>query len=116
KKFRDEKKYPLEFEARLLKKRHELKLPLIQAEPAPDLPAGVRRAYDEEFIAAARDVGALFLSDGNIQRAWPYFRAIGETAPIAAAIEQFQIPEQGEPQDTIDPLIEIALHERVHPR
>jgi hypothetical protein len=116
KKFRDEKKYPLVFEARLLKKRHELKLPLIQAEPAPDLPTDVRRAYDEEFIAAARDVGALFLGDGNIQRAWPYFRAIGETAPIAAAIEQFKIPEQGESQDTIDPLIEIALHERVHPR
>ena len=108
--FREEKDYPRLFEARLMKKRHELGLPLIQIDQLEDLPNDVRRTYEEGFIQAAREVGNLFLADGNVQRAWPYFRAIGETAPIAAAIEQI------ESQEEIAPIIEIAFHEGVHPR
>jgi hypothetical protein len=108
--FREEKDYPRLFEARLMKKRHELGLPLIQIDQLEDLPNDVRCTYEEGFIQAAREVGNLFLADGNIQRAWPYFRAIGETAPIAAAIEQI------ESQEEIAPIIEIAFHEGVHPR
>jgi len=108
--FREEKDYPRLFEARLMKKRHELGLPLIQIDQLEDFPNDVRRTYEEGFIQAAREVGNLFLADGNVQRAWPYFRAIGETAPIAAAIEQI------ESQEEIAPIIEIAFHEGVHPR
>jgi hypothetical protein len=61
-------------------------------------------------MAAAREVGGLFLADGDIPRAWPYFRAIGDSAPVAADIEKLQ------PQENQEPVIEIALHERVHPR
>ena len=108
--FREEKDYPRLFEARLMKRRHELGLPLIQIEPMEDLPNETRRAYEEGFIEAAREVGGLFLADGNIQRAWPYFRAIGEPAPVAAAIERI------ESQEEMAPIIEIAFHEGVHPR
>ena len=52
----------------------------------------------------------MFLEDGDIPRAWSYFRAIGDSAPVAAAIENVA---PGENQEAI---IEIALHERVHPR
>src|SRR5438034_1026943 len=107
--FREEKDYPRLFEARLMKKRHELGLPLIQIDQLEDLPNDVRRTYEEGFIQAAREVGNLFLADGNVQRAWPYFRAIGETAPIAAAIDKFDSPEG------IEPIIEIAFMERVSP-
>lgn len=110
-KFIDDKNYPLLFEARLVKKRHELGLPLIQIESSSeDMPADKRRLYDEAFIEAAREVGGLFLADGNIPRAWPYLRAIGDTAPVVAAIEQVQ------PAEGIEPVIEIAFQERVHPR
>ena len=78
--FREEKNYPLLFEARLMKKRHELGLPLIQTEPLADLPNDARRAYEEGNLEAAREVGSLFLADGKIPLAWPYFRAIGESA------------------------------------
>src|SRR5215510_14211561 len=74
----EEKNYPLLFEARLLKKRHELGLPLIQVDDSAPMPPDTRREYDKAFIDAAREVGGLFLADGNIQRAWPYFRAIGD--------------------------------------
>jgi hypothetical protein len=104
-----EKNYPLLFEVRLLKKRHELGLPLIQVDDSAAMPPETRREYDKAFIDAAREVGGLFLGDGNIQRAWPYFRAIGETAPVAAAIDQF------ESQEGIEPIIEIAYMERLSP-
>ncbi len=108
--FRQEKNYSLLFEARLMEKRHELGLALIQTEPWVGLSDQARRAYEDATMKAAREVGHLYLADGKIVRARPYFRAIGETTPIAEAIEQV------EPQEGIDPIIEIAFHELVHPR
>src|SRR6266851_4481565 len=108
-KVRGEKNYPLLFEVRLLKKRHELGLPLVQVDDSAPMPPETRREYDKAFIDAAREVGGLFLADGNIPRAWPYFRAIGETAPVAAAIDKFDSTEGAEP------VIEIAFMERVNP-
>ena len=105
----DDKNYPLLFEVRLLKKRHELGLPLIQVDESAGMPPESRRDYDKAFMDAAREVGGLFLADGNIPRAWPYFRAIGETSPVAAAIDKFDSTEG------IEPIIEIAYMERVSP-
>ncbi|MEX2263527.1 MAG: hypothetical protein WD696_16335 [Bryobacteraceae bacterium] len=107
--FREEKNYPRLFEARVMKKRHELGLPLIQTEAFGGLPPEVQQAFDQGFIEAAREVGSLFLADGEIVRAWPYFRAIGETAPVAAAIERVKAGEG------VEPIIEIAFMEGVHP-
>ncbi|MBM3774439.1 MAG: hypothetical protein FJW37_04670 [Acidobacteria bacterium] len=134
--FREQKQYPALFELRLLEKRHELGLPLVQTETAAELAPETRRAYDEAFIQAAREVGSLFLADGSIARAWPYFRAIGESAPVAASIEAFCSAEAvpadrrdpaapspvaedagpGRASEDADAVIEIAFHERVHPR
>src|SRR6266704_2790274 len=101
----EEKNYPLLFEVRLLKKRHQLGLPLIQVDDSAAMPPETRREYDKAFIDAAREVGSPFLADGNIARAWPYFRAIGETAPVSAAIEKF------DSQEGAEPVIEIAFME-----
>src|SRR5256712_11745053 len=105
----DDKNYPLLFEVRLLKKRHELGLPLIQVDESAGMPPESRRDYDKAFMDAAREVGGLFLADGNIPRAWPYFRAIGETRPAAAAIDKLD-STQG-----IGPIIEITYNERGRP-
>lgn len=109
-KFREEKKYPQLFEARLMRKRQDLGLPLIQVGSLENLPPDKRPAYEQAFIEAAREVGGLFLADGDIPRAWSYFRAIGEATPVKSAIEEVQ------PQEGIDPIIEIAFHEGLHPR
>ena len=108
-KVREEKNYPLLFEVRLLKKRHELGLPLIQVDDGASLPAAQRAEYDKAFIEAAREVGGLFLADGKIERAWPYLRAIGETAAVREAIDRAELREG------MEPVIEIAFMERVHP-
>ena len=109
-KFRAEDKYPQLFEALLMKKRHELALPLLPNGPLNDLTDDKQKAYDAGSIEAAREVGGLFLAQGDIARAWPYYRAVGESEPIHEAIDRL------DPGDDQEGVIEIAYNERVHPR
>lgn len=109
-KFRTEKKYPELFEAMLMRKRHELGLPLLLKGSLSDLPVDKQKSYDAGSIEAAREVGGYFLTEGDITKAWPYYRAIGETEPIRDAIDQLSS------SDDQEGVIEIAYNERVHPR
>jgi hypothetical protein len=109
-KFLAEKQYPQLFETRLMQKRLELGLPLIQLGAIEDLPEPARTGYENGVRQAARETGSLFLADGDIPHAWPYFRAVGDRETVAAAIESAQLGPD------IDVLIDIALGERVHPR
>jgi hypothetical protein len=108
---REARDYRSMFEARLMRKRFEMGLPLLQAESAALLPEAAQREYQGEMIAAARETGGLFLSDGEILRAWPYFRAIGEAEPVAEALDK-----AANDREDADGLIAIALQEGVHPR
>ena len=105
-----DKNYPLLFEARLMQARHKIGLPLILNDSLDDLPQSKRQTYEEAMREAARETGCLFLADGDIPRAWPYFRAIGDPAPVAAAIEKI------ESHDQLDEIIEIAFGQGVNPR
>jgi hypothetical protein len=98
------------FDTRIMQVRHRLGLPLIQTEPVLEISGEQRSAYEAAFREAAREAGDLCLTDGDIAGAWPYFRAIGEPAPVAAAIEKF---EDG---DETERVIDIAFREGVHPR
>jgi hypothetical protein len=109
-KFIRERQYPRLFETRLMQKRLELGLPLIQMGAMDALPEPQRTRYEEGVRQAAREAGSLFLADGDIARAWPYYRAIGERDTVASALESATV------RDDADQLIEIALGERVHPR
>jgi hypothetical protein len=110
KRAREDKNYPLLFEIRLMQKRRDLGLPLILTEPLGDIPKPKEQAYEQATIEAAREVGGLFLADGEIERAWPYFRAIGEVSPVAKAIEST------DPKDASDGVLQIAFFDRVAPR
>ncbi len=111
--FLGERSYPLIFEARLMKARYQLGMPLIQTSPWRDLSPDVQAAYEKATVTAAREVGTLFLADGEIGRAWPYFRAIGDKAEVRAAIEACNDAAAGE---ALDGLIEVAYHEQVNPK
>ena len=113
KRFRSERSYPLIFEARLMNARYRLGMPLIQTAPWSDLSPEVQTAYEKATVDAAREVGTLFLDDGEIGRAWPYFRAIGERGKVRAAIESFDRADAGE---RLDGVIEVAYHEQVNPK
>ena len=107
-KLRDDKNYPLLFEARVIQQRYKMGLPPLRVDGIDDVPAAQRVAYDEALSQAAREVGSLFLADGDILRAWPYFRAIGDRMPVADAIEKLGTAEDG--------VIQIALEEHANPR
>lgn len=111
--FRAEGQYPLVFEARLMKARAELGLPAILTQPVNGLGAADQRRYDDASIAAAAEVGALFLEGGHIARAWPYLRAAGERQSVADAIEK--LDPAALPED-IEDVLGIAFHEGVAPR
>jgi hypothetical protein len=107
---RDERDGRVLFGARIMQARHRLGLPLIETEAALNLPAGQRLTYETAFREAARETGELLLAGGDIAGAWVYFKAIGEPAPVAAAIESVNGGEN------LDRVIEIAFQEGVNPR
>ena len=107
---REQKKYLLVFEARLMRARRRLGLPLVEGQNISDLPPEQQPAYQAAVREAARETGSLFLADGDVVGAWPYFRAIGDPGPVADAIERLS------PNDATEPVIQIALNERVNPR
>ena len=108
--FLKEKEYARLFEIRLMRQRRDLGLPLTQASGMDEIPSEKRQAYERAFVEAAREAGGLYLADGDIPRAWSYFRAIGEPEPVAAALERV------EPGEDVQAIVEIAFHEGAHPR
>ena len=108
--FMRDKDYGRLFQLRVLKKRFELGLPLIQSGPGEEVPADKRPEYERAFVQAAREAGELFLAENDIPRAWPYFRAIGEPAPVAGAIERT------DEHENMAAIIDIAYQEQIHPR
>src|SRR3712207_6296274 len=79
--FRRGKQYRELFDSRLIQKRFELALPLLSSPAIVDLPQELQRAYQNASVYASREVGELLLADGSIPQSWPYFRAIGDSAP-----------------------------------
>ena len=80
------------FDTAILRVRHRLGLPLIETGPVADLTADQRSVYEAACREAARDAGELCLATGDIVNAWPYFKAIGERAPVAAAVPETAAP------------------------
>lgn len=116
--FRREKQYRRIFDARLMQARLQLGLPLVSQPTFADLESETQRAYQDAYVRAARETGELFAADGDIGAAWPYFRAVGDSGPIVAALERFDlgVPDTPESQDRVGAAIQIAFQEGVHPR
>ena len=109
---RTTKDYGSLFYALLLKKRHELGVSPVPTEAAQALPEAVHAPYEDAIRDAARYVGQLYLNEGDIPRAWPYYRMIGEPEPVARAMEGYRLTDKEETQQ----VIEIAFHHGVHPK
>lgn len=100
-------------DALLLKARHDLGLPAVQAPALSDIAEPLRTRYEERYVEAIRHVGGKLLTQGDIVSAWPYFRAIGEKEPIVAALDRFT---PGEGDESVGHVVEVAFNQGVHPR
>ncbi len=116
--FRSEKEYRKLFDARLMTKRWELGLPLVAHPTFADLPKEVQQSYQDGYVQAATEVGELYLADGDIPRAWTYFRALGNTRRVAEALEGFVASDSDTPesQELLGATIQLAFQEGVNPR
>jgi hypothetical protein len=81
------------FQARLMRARMEL----------GSLP-------DDVQIEAAREAGKRYLEDGEILRAWPYLRALGDRQPMIDAIENL------EPAKFTEEILSLSFEERLNPQ
>jgi hypothetical protein len=107
---REQKRHQVIFDLRLLQKRQALGLPLVFSGHLSDVPSDRRDEYQAALVEAAREAGRSFLTDGNIERAWYYYRAIGELEPVSEAIERVASADEAER------VMAIALLENVNPR
>lgn len=107
--FRATGQYEQMFDALMMKARWDLDLPLTSPAGFQGVPEDQRAALEKSYIEAARTVGDGLLASGDIPRAWIYFRTIGETEPIAKALDEVDAAEMD--YEPLDELIEIALRE-----
>lgn len=97
------------FDALLVRARLELGAPLCSPTGFQGVPDEQREALEKAYVDAARTVGQCFLDQGNLPRAWAYFRTIREPEPVSRVLETFD--PTGLEYDTLNQVIEIALHE-----
>jgi hypothetical protein len=109
---RDRKDYSSLFYALLMKKRHELGVSPLPTGSAQELPAELHEAYEDAIRQAGRLVGELYLKEDNIPHAWAFYRMLGETEPVRAALERANPSESEDCQQIVD----IAFHQGVHPK
>lgn len=109
---RERKEYSSLFYALLMKKRHELGVSPLPTAPSSELPESVHAAYEDGIRHAGREVGRLFLDQGDIVQAAAYYRMLGEAEPVREALEKYE-PFDGE---DLQPLIELAFHHGANPR
>lgn len=106
---RARREYDRLFDALLIKARLAMGLPVARPTSFDDVPAEKQAAFEEAYVAAAREVGGLHLEAGNIPRAWAYFRTLREPAPVAAALDA--VDPKGLDYDRTNELLEVALHD-----
>ncbi|TVP97791.1 MAG: hypothetical protein EA381_14130 [Planctomycetaceae bacterium] len=100
---------PLElFEALKMRIRLRLGLPLIAPEDEPRQSDDIDRQLEAGLLAACRETGELFLSQGKIREGWMYLRPTGDMARAAELLSKIE-PNDENSED----LITVMLHEGV---
>ena len=94
-----------------MKKRIELGVSPFPTGSASELPASTHEDYENAIRDAGREVGKLYLDQGDIRKAWFYFNMLTEPETVQEYIEQYQF----NPDQDCQPIIEIALYQGVHP-
>ncbi len=99
------------FYARLMQARLRFGAPPFPDGPASDIPAEHHEAYEGAIRAAGREAGQAHLDRGEFPQAWQFFRMLGETEPVRAALATYEPAEDAD----VSPAVEVAWHHAVHP-
>jgi hypothetical protein len=110
---REQRQYHKLFDALLLKRKHELGLPLARPASLQDVPDEQRKAVEETYVTAAREVGERFLEEGDIPSAWMYLQVIKEPEKVAAALDEVPLPTEYDEKS--EQLLNIALYQGANP-
>lgn len=110
---RERKEYHKLFDAICLKKKHELGVPLLRPTSFDDIPEEKKDTFEEAYVAAAREVAQLLLTDKKLGQAFVYFHAIRDTDPLRNVLDSFAVPDQS--SDESEELIDLAFYKAVHP-
>ncbi|MEX2287710.1 MAG: hypothetical protein WD648_11515 [Planctomycetaceae bacterium] len=113
KSFRDDRDYHRLFDALLLKRRFEMGLSLVQPTSFDGVPEEQQEELEESYVDAAREVGELFLAEGNIPQAWLYFRTIREPERVTEALST--VDSRREASEQTEELINVALYQGANP-
>ena len=103
------------FDARMIRARRQLGLPLTQPTSLRDIPEAQEAEWRKAYTDAARDAGYHFLRNNLLADAWAYFRTIREPQPVRDAIEQLVQSSDGTPGADTDEVLNVALYEAAHP-
>jgi hypothetical protein len=109
---RENKDYSSLFYALLMRKRQQFGVSPIPTGPASDLPESTHAEYEEAIREAGREVGRLFLNEGQLPQAWAYFRMLNEPEPVRQALDAHRPAED----EDLQTLVQIAFYEGAHPR
>src|SRR5262249_19126497 len=109
---RKEKDYAKLFYAMLMRKRVAMGISPLPTAGANDLTPAQQEEYEEAIRVACREVGGLAIAEGNIPFAFNFFRMIGELEPVRDAIDRYNPG----PDDDVQPVIEVAYQNGVHPK
>jgi hypothetical protein len=98
------------FDLRLMQERRRLGLALDRRTPIDEIEEPLRSELEAAYLAACREVGALFLEAGRLREAWTYLRPAGDKIALRERMARMRPSE-----DEVDGLIELALFEAVDP-
>ena len=101
------KDYNKLFYTLLVKSRLELGLNVIPTAPSNDIPVDKQEKFEDNIRLSARNVAERFLKENNLEQAWNFYRMIGETEPIKAAIDAME----PKPEDEMEVPIRLAFYE-----
>ncbi len=101
------------FDARMLRRKFELGLPLTRLSSLGDVPESLRKDVEATYVAAAREAGGHLLEAGEIGQAWTYFQVVRDPEPVARALDA--ISPLAESSDRLEELIHVALIQGVNP-
>ncbi len=110
---RERGEYHKLFDARCLKKKHELGAPLHRPTSFDDIAPEKRDEFEAAYVAAAREVGQLLLNDRKPGQAFVYFHALRETQPIRDLLEAAPVPFESNEES--EELIDLAFYKLIHP-